>query len=158
MQSPPVLSAKRAPSSASQSSKRRRLDGENDPPFAVVIPLPSRRHTHSRVRQQITSNGRSTSSRPSPPSQRALECLRHILQLKRQISSSSSTGPSVVSPSPSCPLQVLKAPKPKKLQVQSPSNRGAESVADIVAAAINEGARLGQGGSGTTLRVCQSSL
>ena len=80
-----------------------------------------------------------------PPSQHALDGLRNILRLKRQMRrSSSSTGPS---PSPSCPLQKPPA-APKEEQLKSPSKRPAQSSADVVAAAINESTRLSQGGSG----------
>jgi hypothetical protein len=177
---PPVLHAKRAASpltSTSRGSKWRRLDRVDDPPFAVVIPLPHRAYSHS---QQIMSNtlstakqmrasssqysplhGRSTSHRPftsSPPSQRALEALRHILQLKRQIRQSfSSAGPSAVLPSPSCSMRMPYVP-PKGRQPKCPSNQPAESCADVVVAAINKSGQLSQGGSGrapasTPLRV-----
>src|SRR6266702_3170023 len=258
---PPVLSVERATSpltSASQSSKRRQLDGGNDLPFAVEIiaPLaslqgptglapsvedrgadasrirsPSRnpsmdrrsqsqtqtthmdtgdnasvhtpapiacfleglrdtapaaalppfssspRHPRSPMHHQTINNallhptspssqvrmrasssqsthllhGHSSSPRPfssPPPSQHALETLHNILQLKRQISrSSSSTGPPAVSPSPSCPLRKL-YPATKEPQPKTPSKRPAESSADVVAAALNESARLNQGGPG----------
>ena len=104
---------------------------------------------------------RSTSPQhfPSPPpSQPALDALHHILKLRRQISrSSSSAGPSTASPSPSCPSLRKLYPAPKKPQPKSPSKRPAESsAADVVAAALNESARLSQGGSSasaTPLRV-----
>ena len=95
-------------------------------------------------------HGRSTSPRrfPSPPpSQPALDTLHHILKLKRQISrSSGSADPSAASPSPSCSLRRL-YPASKESQPLSPSKRPAESSADVVAAALNESARLSQGGS-----------
>jgi hypothetical protein len=142
---PPVLYAKRATSpltSMSQGSKRHWLDRVDDPPFAVVIPLPPRR-ANSHMHLQTMSNtllttsegqmrasssqygcplyGRSTTHRPltsSPPSQRALDALHYLLQLKRQIIRSSGlTGSSAVLPSLSCSLQMpympLKGPHPK---------------------------------------------
>jgi hypothetical protein len=61
---PPVLYAKRATSpltSMSQGLKRRQLDRVDDPPFAVVIPLPPR-HANSHMRLQTMSNTLSTTS------------------------------------------------------------------------------------------------
>ncbi|KAH9000156.1 hypothetical protein EDB92DRAFT_1829653 [Lactarius akahatsu] len=96
-------------------------------------------HGHSSSPQSFSS---------PPPSQTALDTLHHILQLKRQISrSSSSTGPPAVSPSPSCRklYPASKEPQPNS----SPSKkRPAESYADVVAAALNESARLSQERSG----------
>lgn len=112
----------------------------------------------SQVRMRASSSqstrllhGRSTSPRPfpsPPPSQHALNALHHILQLKRKIiRSSCSAGPSAVSPSPSCSLRKL-YPTPKETQPETPSKRPMESSADIVAAALNESARLSQRGLG----------
>ena len=93
--------------------------------------------------------GRSASPRsPPPPSQPALHTLHNILKLKRQIKRSScSVEPSAASPSPSCSLRRL-YPAPKQPPAQNPLKRPAESsAADVVAAALNESARLSQGGS-----------
>lgn len=96
-------------------------------------------HGHSSSPQSFSS---------PPPSQTALNTLHHILQLKRQISrSSSSTGPPALSPSPSCRklYPASKEPQPNS----SPSKkRPAESYADVVAAALNESARMSQERSG----------
>ncbi|KAH9066532.1 hypothetical protein EDB87DRAFT_1586637 [Lactarius vividus] len=145
---------------------------------AALLPFSSSPHPRSPMRHQTTNNTllhptppmsqmrtRASSSQSTrllhghssspqsfsspPPSQTALDTLHHILQLKRQISrSSSSTGPPAVSPSPSCPSRKL-YPASKEPQSSSPSKkRHAESSADAVAAALNESARLSQGGTG----------
>jgi hypothetical protein len=97
-------------------------------------------------------HGRSTSPRhfPSPPpSQPALNTLHNILKLKRQINrSSSSVAPPAASSSPSCSLRRL-YPAPTEPPAQTPLKRPAEteSSADVVAAALNESARLSQEGT-----------
>ncbi|KAI9440406.1 hypothetical protein H4582DRAFT_1459071 [Lactarius indigo] len=146
-------------------------------PIAALPPFSSSsRHPRSPMRHQTTNDvllrptppssqrasssqstrllhGHSSSPQPfssPPPSQHALNTLHHILQLKRQISrTSSSTGPPAVSPSPSCPLRKLYPTLSKEPQPNSLSNkRPTESSADVVAAALNESARLSQGGLG----------
>ncbi|KAH9000158.1 hypothetical protein EDB92DRAFT_1829661 [Lactarius akahatsu] len=93
-----------------------------------------------------------------PPSQTAWDTLHHILQLKRQISrSSSSTGPPAVSPSPSCRKLYLASKEPQPNS--SPSKkRPAESYADVVAAALNESARLSQERSGRAASTSSTPL
>ncbi|KAI0306032.1 hypothetical protein B0F90DRAFT_1695502 [Multifurca ochricompacta] len=97
--------------------------------------------------QQRNSSLQSSQPLPSP-SQRALDALQHILELKRQIGRRPSHLPQLFasssSPSPSLQKSIptLKAP-----QNNSPSERPAVSSADAVAAAINESARLGRVGS-----------
>jgi hypothetical protein len=123
----------------------------SNPLLHPLTPSSDMRTRASSSQSSYVLQGRSTSPRhfPSPsPSQPALDALHNILKLKRQISrSSGSADPSAASPSPSCSLRRLYPPASKEPQPLSPSKRPAESSADVVAAALNESARLSQGRS-----------
>jgi hypothetical protein len=110
---------------------------------------PSAQSSEMRTRASSSQSSHLRSASPRhfptpPPSRPALNTLHNILKLKRQINrSSSSATPSAASLSQSCSSRRL-YPAPSEPPVQTPLKRSAESSADVVAAALNESARLSQ--------------
>jgi len=105
--------------------------------------VPHRQSQHHSISPQL----------PQSPSQRAIDSLQHILHMKRQFvrQSPDLLKPPVASSSPSSSLRKLyPVLVPTTPQHGSSPRQSPGSSADAVAAAINEGAHLGQQRSTTT--------